>query len=57
MVGDAITLAKTTSALRSALEERLGGENEDALLYDATWGGLVSSDGISDQGADFGNGW
>jgi hypothetical protein len=35
----------------------LDGSNADPLLFDATWGGIVSADGIADPNADFGNGW
>ena len=31
-------------------------KNDDALVYDTTWGGLVSTDGITSTEADFGNG-
>jgi endo-1,3(4)-beta-glucanase len=33
------------------------GKNTDALLYDATWGGIVPSIGLADKYADFGSGW
>ena len=44
-------------ALAAALGPWLEGTNADALVYDGTWGGLVSSDGLADPGADFGNGF
>merc|ERR1712142_276365 len=34
----------------------LGGTNGNTLLYDQTWGGVVSQCGLYDQGCDFGNG-
>jgi len=43
--------------LANALTPWLGATNADALRYDATWGGLVSLDGLSDFMADFGMGW
>ncbi|KAJ1937010.1 hypothetical protein EC988_008018, partial [Linderina pennispora] len=30
--------------------------NEDPLVYDQTWGGIVSTKGLTDPGADFGQG-
>lgn len=30
---------------------------QDLLVYDKTWGGVVTKDGLNDQNADFGNGW
>lgn len=43
------------------LENKLGpwlsGTNPDALVYDATYGGLVPKNGLADKGADFGAGW
>ena len=32
----------------------LTGANSDALVYDQTYGGIVSTNGLADQGADFG---
>ena len=26
-------------------------------MYDKTWGGIVTKDGLNDQNADFGNAW
>ncbi|KAJ0390756.1 hypothetical protein P43SY_011828 [Pythium insidiosum] len=34
----------------------LTGANADALLYDRTFGGVVTTDGLRDSGADYGNG-
>ena len=38
------------------MEGWLGGTNSNNLLYDSTWGGLVSTCGLSDDQCDFGNG-
>lgn len=43
--------------LQPVLEGWLDGTNPDALLYDTTWGGLVSTNGVSDPNADFGMGY
>ena len=42
--------------LSSYLELLLTNQLSDSLLYDASLGGLVSTDGLSDFNADFGNG-
>ncbi|CAB9512842.1 Endo-1,3(4)-beta-glucanase [Seminavis robusta] len=42
--------------LSSFLELLLTNQLSDSLLYDASVGGLVSSDGLADFNADFGNG-
>lgn len=35
----------------------LRGDNRDLLIYDKTWGGVVTYDGLNDVNADFGNAW
>ena len=40
--------------LKPVLESWLDGTNPDTLLYDTTWGGLVSTNGLNDPNADFG---
>lgn len=30
---------------------------QDLLVYDKTWGGVVTKDGLNDRNADFGNAW
>lgn len=30
---------------------------QDLLVYDKTWGGVVTKNGLNDQNADFGNAW
>ena len=58
MAAEARAVSDTaTCALQDALRSWLQGLNEDAIVYDGSWGGLVSSDGIADKAADFGNGW
>jgi endoglucanase Acf2 len=42
--------------LRDVLEHFLNSTVSDSLLYDENLGGLVSSDGLRDTSADFGNG-
>lgn len=38
------------------MEGWLGGTNGNNLLYESSWGGLVSTCGLQDDGCDFGNG-
>ena len=38
------------------LEGWLSGTNNNKLLYDSTWGGVISTNGYNDPSADFGNG-
>uniref|UniRef100_K3WNK4 glucan endo-1,3-beta-D-glucosidase n=1 Tax=Globisporangium ultimum (strain ATCC 200006 / CBS 805.95 / DAOM BR144) TaxID=431595 RepID=K3WNK4_GLOUD len=45
-------LAKMETELAAWLESK----NPDHLVYDQTYGGVVTTDGIRDQGADYGNG-
>ena len=33
------------------------GGGKDPLVYDSTYGGVVSAMGLADRGADFGGGW
>ncbi len=40
--------------MKGYLAPWLEGRNPDALLYDTTYGGIVSTDGIKNEGADFG---
>ena len=49
-------LKQATRRLRSALEALFTGEVSDQLVYDANLGGMVTTDGLLDSGADFGNG-
>ena len=45
------------SQLYSFVVDFLTGDVGDYLLYDENLGGMVSVDGLSDSGGDFGNGW
>lgn len=45
-----------TDKLMYYLDMLLSNQVSDSLLYDATLGGLVSTDGVADWNADFGNG-
>lgn len=42
--------------VRPFIEAWLSGTNENHLVYDQVWGGVISKNGLLDQGADFGNG-
>jgi endoglucanase Acf2 len=43
--------------LRDRLTQWFTNQTPDRIIYDRTWKGLVSSNGIANQGADFGLGW
>jgi|MDSY01.2.fsa_nt_gb endo-1,3(4)-beta-glucanase len=49
--------SKAASTLEAALRPWLDGTNDDAVVYDSTWGGLVTTAGLQDPLADFGNGY
>lgn len=43
--------------LRTAVSSWLDGSNAQPLVYDTTWGGVVSAAGLKDSGVDYGNGY
>jgi endoglucanase Acf2 len=43
--------------IEGALTPWLRNDNRDLLIYDKTWGSLVTYDGLNDVNADFGNAW
>lgn len=45
------------STLETSIIPWLQGMNHDILLYDQSYGGLVTTYGIADSGNDFGQGW
>jgi len=49
--------ASMTTKLAAAIEPWLDGSNDDPLVYDTTWGGIVSTKGLADSAADFGQGY
>ncbi|TYZ58645.1 hypothetical protein PybrP1_009232 [[Pythium] brassicae (nom. inval.)] len=48
--------AQVLRKMETALGAWLTGANADALVYDQTFGGVVTRDGLRDQDADYGNG-
>jgi endo-1,3(4)-beta-glucanase len=58
-VGDEASAQKALTFCKSFLEKWLTGKdwNGDSLVYDKTWGGVVTSKGLPDSGADYGNGY
>ena len=46
-----------TQAVETALTPWLQGLNPDALLYDKTYGGVITTNGMADLYADYGSGW
>lgn len=56
-LGDAATATSIREQMKAFLDPWLDGTNEDPLLYESTWGGIVSKDGLANSGADFGQGY
>lgn len=61
LIADELGEADTATALRkrlaAQLEEWLTGGGADPLVYEPTYGGLCSANGLADKAADFGGGW
>ena len=61
LIAEALGETNAADQLRSAIEAPLSqwfeGKNADAFKYDRTYGGIVTSKGAGDSGADYGNGW
>jgi endo-1,3(4)-beta-glucanase len=55
-IGDTTARDKLVAALRTTMNAYLGGTAVTKLRYDTVWGGVVSVAGLTDSGADFGNG-
>lgn len=53
---DNSVLGKATTLLSMYLESFLSSKVSDSLLFDSSMGGLVSTNGLRDEGEDFGNG-
>jgi endo-1,3(4)-beta-glucanase len=61
LIAEALGETASADQLRKAIEAPLAqwfeGKNNDAFRYDQTYGGIVTSKGLTGSGADFGNGW
>ena len=55
--GDTVARQTAVERLTAMLEPWVKGSNADPLMYDPTWGGLCTANGLADHDADFGNGW
>ena len=53
-LGEASLAQQFRDKVQPVLESWLDGTNPDTLLYETTWGGLVSTNGLVDSAADFG---
>ncbi len=56
-LGQDSTVDTLVERLRPLSTAWLEGTNSNPLLYDATWGGIISTNGRGDPGADFGQGY
>ena len=45
------------NAIEDTIVSWLRNDNQDLLIYDRTWGALVTYQGLNDVNADFGNAW
>ena len=61
LIAEALGEKASADQLRSAIEDALApwldGQGGDALRYDETYGGVITSKGAGDPGSDYGNGW
>ena len=48
---------KAVELLHYYLSEFFESKNDDVLIYDVSFGGMVSKNGLTDKQDDFGNGW
>ena len=56
-LGIADARQQALQAVETALSPWLQGLNPNALLYDKTYGGVITTNGLSDPFADYGSGW
>ncbi|HTN86238.1 MAG TPA: glycosyl hydrolase, partial [Sorangium sp.] len=56
-VGKADLAEELRARLKSLINPWLNGENANPLVYDTTWGGVVTTNGLADKDADFGQGY
>ncbi len=56
-LGEAALADTFLGKLRPAVSSWLDGTNSKPLVYETTWGGVVSAAGLADSGADYGNGY
>ena len=56
-LGIADARQQALQAVETALTPWLQGLNPNALLYDKTYGGVITTNGLADPSADYGSGW
>ncbi len=56
-IGEADLAQQFRDKVKPTLQNWLDGTAANPLLYDGMWGGLVSTNGLTDPGADFGLGY
>ncbi|WP_437503062.1 glycosyl hydrolase [Sorangium sp. So ce1099] len=56
-VGKGDLAEELRARLKSHINPWLNGENANPLVYDTTWGGVVTTNGLADKAADFGQGY
>ena len=55
-LGESTIASAVRANMKAVLAPWLAGTNADPLKYDPIWGGICSSAGLANGGADFGNG-
>jgi endo-1,3(4)-beta-glucanase len=56
-IGETSIASSIRSRLKTLLQNWFNGQTSDKIIYDHTWGGVTSSNGIKDSGADYGVGY
>jgi len=55
-LGETALASQAREKVKPFIEGWLGGTNGNHLVYDTVWGGVISTNGLNDEQADFGNG-
>ncbi len=56
-IGETTIASNIRNRLKTLLQNWFNGQTSDKIIYDRTWGGVTSSNGIKDSGADYGLGY
>ncbi|MDB4938188.1 MAG: uncharacterized protein JWP87_5160 [Labilithrix sp.] len=56
-LGDTARADAMRARLAPLVQAWLDGTNGNPLVYETSWGGIVTTRGVADPGADFGQGW
>jgi endo-1,3(4)-beta-glucanase len=56
-LGEMDVKSQLLTKMKDLIKPWLTRTNGNVLLYDSTWGGIISKNGREDAGADYGMGW